>query len=95
VECFRNDTFKDRRDDELPFIPGQAPAAEGGVAVKAPQTPSIKPVFTLKSEDVHTQSNGTQVLLVYLREEGLQVGRPPDQRDLQGHRPALPTPEEL
>ena len=24
---FRNDTFKDRRDDELPFIPGQAPAA--------------------------------------------------------------------
>ena len=37
---FRNDTFKDRRDDELPFIPGQAPAAEGGVAVKAPQTPT-------------------------------------------------------
>ena len=22
---FRNDTFKDRRDDELSFIPGQAP----------------------------------------------------------------------
>jgi len=58
---FRNDTFKDRRDDELPFIPGQAPAAEGGVAVKAPQTPTIKTVFTLKSEDVHTQSNGTKV----------------------------------
>jgi len=32
---FRNDTFKDRRDDELTFILGQAPAAEGGVAVKA------------------------------------------------------------
>ena len=30
---FRNDTFKDRRDDELSFIPGQAPAAEGGVTV--------------------------------------------------------------
>ena len=29
--------------------------------MKAPQTPSIKTVFTLKSEDVHTQSNGTQV----------------------------------
>ena len=38
---FRDDTLKDRRDDELPFIPGQAPAAEGGVAVKVPQTPSI------------------------------------------------------
>ena len=36
---YRNDTFKVRRDDELPFIPAQAPAAEGGVAVKAPQTP--------------------------------------------------------
>jgi len=58
---FRNDTFKDRRDDELSFIPGQAPAAEGGVAVKAPQTPSIKTVFTLKDEDVYTQSNDTQV----------------------------------
>jgi len=57
---FRNDTFKDRRDDELSFIPGQALAAEGGVAMKAPQTPSIKTVFTLKS-DVNTQSNGTQV----------------------------------
>ena len=41
----RNDTVKDRREDELPFIPGQAPAAEGGVAVnlKAPQTPRSKP----------------------------------------------------
>ena len=50
--CYRNNTFKDRREDELPFIPGQAPAAEGGVAVnlKAPQTPSIKTVFTLTSE---------------------------------------------
>ena len=39
---FRNDTFKDRREDELAFIPGQAPAAEGGVAMnlKAPQAPS-------------------------------------------------------
>ena len=37
-----NDTFKDRRDDELPFIPAQAPAAEGGVAVKAPQTPRLR-----------------------------------------------------
>jgi len=42
-----NDTFKDRRDDELPFIPAQAPAAEGGVAVKVPQTPLIKTDFTL------------------------------------------------
>ena len=58
---YRNDTFKDRRDDELPFIPAQAPVAEGGVAVKAPQTPSIKTVFTLTSEGVHTQSNGNQV----------------------------------
>jgi hypothetical protein len=35
---YRNDTFKDRREDELPFIRGQAPAAEGGVVVnsKAP-----------------------------------------------------------
>ena len=33
---YHNDTFKDRRDDELPFIPAQAPAAEGGVAVKTP-----------------------------------------------------------
>jgi len=43
--CYRNNTFKDRREDELPFIPGQAPAAEGGVAVnlKAPQTPRSKP----------------------------------------------------
>jgi len=30
---YRNDTFKDQRDDELPFIPAQAPAAEGGVTV--------------------------------------------------------------
>ena len=61
--CYRNNTFKDRREDELPFIPGQAPAAEGGVAVnlKAPQTPSIKTVFTLTSEGVHTQKDGTQV----------------------------------
>ena len=53
--CYCNNTFKDRREDELPFIPGQAPAAEGGVAVnlKAPQTPSIKTVFTLTSEGVH------------------------------------------
>ena len=29
--------------------------------MKAPQTPSIETVFTLKFEDVHTQSNGTQV----------------------------------
>ena len=59
----RNDTFKDRREDELAFIPGQAPAAEGGVAVnlKAPQTPSIKTVFTLTSEGVHTQRDGNQV----------------------------------
>jgi len=34
---YRNDTFKDQRDDELPFILAQAPATEGGVAVKAPQ----------------------------------------------------------
>ena len=60
---FRNDTFKDRREDELAFIPGQAPATEGGVVenLKAPQTPSIKTVFTLKSEGVHTQRNGHQV----------------------------------
>jgi hypothetical protein len=60
---FRNDTFKDRREDELAFIPGQVPAAEGGVAVnlKAPQTPSIKTVFTLKSEGVHTQRDDNQV----------------------------------
>ena len=93
---YRNDTFKDRRDDELPFIPGQAPAAEGGVVAKAPQTPSIKTVFTLTSEGAHAkQWQPGAVLLVDLRAEGLQVGRPPDQRDLQGHRPALPTPEEL
>lgn len=60
---YRNDTFKDRREDELPFIRGQAPAAEGGVVVnsKAPQTPSIKTVFTLASEGMHTQKDGTQV----------------------------------
>ena len=52
---YRNDTFKDRHDDELPFIPAQAPAVEGGVAVKALQTPSIKTVFTLTSEGVHTE----------------------------------------
>ena len=34
---YHNDTFKDQRDDELPFIPAQAPAVEGGVTVKAPQ----------------------------------------------------------
>ena len=61
--CYRNNTFKDRREDELPFIPGQAPAAEGGVAVnlKAPQTPSIKTVFTLTSEGVHSQRDGNRV----------------------------------
>ena len=60
---YRNDTFKDRREDELPFIRGQAPAAEGGVVVnsKAPQTPSIKTVFTLASEGMHIQRDGTQV----------------------------------
>jgi hypothetical protein len=60
---FRNDTFKDRREDELAFIPGQAPAAEGGVAMnlKAPQAPSIKTVFTLTDQGVHTQKDGTQV----------------------------------
>ena len=60
---YRNDTVKDRREDELPFIPGQAPAAEGGVAVnlKAPQTPSIKTVFTLTSEGVHSQRDGNRV----------------------------------
>ena len=60
---YRNDTFKDRREDELAFIPGQAPATEGGVVenLKAPQTPSIKTVFTLKSEGVHIQRNGHQV----------------------------------
>ena len=45
---------------ELPFIPAQAPAAEGGVAVKVPQTPSIKTDFTLtriKRED--TRRNNT------------------------------------
>ena len=48
---YRNDTFKDRREDELAFIPGEAPATEGGVVekLKAPQTPLIKTVFTLKS----------------------------------------------
>ena len=67
---YRNDTFKDRRDDELPFIPAQAPAAEGGVAVKVPQTPSIKTVFTLTSEGVHTQSNGNQhSVICYNRQE--------------------------
>ena len=34
---YHNDTFKDQRDDELPFTPAQAPAVEGGVTVKAPQ----------------------------------------------------------
>ena len=29
--------------------------------LKAPQTPSIKTVFTLTSEGVHTQKDGTQV----------------------------------
>ena len=55
------DTFKNQRDDQLPFILAQAPAAEGGVVLKALQTPSIKTVFTLTSEGVHTQSNGNQV----------------------------------
>ena len=76
---YRNDTFKDRREDELPFIPGQAPAAEGGVVVnsKAPQTPSIKTVFTLTSEGVHTQKGWQpgEVLRVDLCAEGLQVGQ--------------------
>jgi hypothetical protein len=42
---YRNDTFKDRREDELAFIPGEAPATEGGVVekLKAPQTPRSKP----------------------------------------------------
>ena len=95
---YRNDTVKDRREDELPFIPGQAPAAEGGVAVnlKAPQTPSIKTIFTLTSEGVHAPKGmAGAVLLVDLRAEGLQVGRPPYQSDLQGHRPAFPTPEDV
>jgi hypothetical protein len=37
---YRNDTFKDRREDELAFIPGESPATEGGVVekLKAPQT---------------------------------------------------------
>ena len=32
---YRNDTFMYRREDELPFIPGQAPAAEDGVVVNS------------------------------------------------------------
>jgi len=66
---YRNDTFKDRRDDDLPSIPAQAPAAEGGVAVKVPQTPSIKTVFTLtriKREDTRTTST---VLFVTLNKK--------------------------
>jgi len=31
---YRNDTFKDRRDDELPFILAQAPAAPGSAAAE-------------------------------------------------------------
>ena len=63
---YRNDTFKDRREDELAFIPGEAPATEGGVVekLKAPQTPLIKTVFTLKSEGVHTQKNGSVVCYI-------------------------------
>ena len=75
-----------------PFIPGQAPAAEGGVAVKAPQTPSIKTVFTLKSEDVHTQSNGTQVQCFWWTcvQKGCELELEP-----QVVVTALPTTEEL
>ena len=41
-----NDTFKDRRDDELPFIPAQAPAAEGGVAVNGSAAATLLTICT-------------------------------------------------
>jgi len=96
---YRNDTFKDRREDELAFIPGEAPATEGGVVEKLKGTTD-----PLDQNRLHVEERGCShprewhpgaVLLVGLRSEGLQVGRPPYQRDLQGHRPAFPTPEEV
>ena len=59
----------DRRDDELPFIPGQAPAAEGGVAVKVPQTPSIKTVFTLTRIKRENTKRTSTVLFVTLNKK--------------------------
>ena len=52
---YRHDTFQERRDDELPFIPKAVVATVVNAAANAaepngPQIPTIKHVFSLKIE---------------------------------------------
>ena len=67
--CFRNDEFKERRTDELPFILGLAAPSTAEQEVAAPtdemKGPAIKRVFTLQSKGTHVQKDGTKVSCSY------------------------------
>jgi len=65
---FRHDTFKDRPEDEMPFIVGTGPsstlAAEldsGGATSKPVQSCEIKQVFKLASQGVHVQKDKKEI----------------------------------
>jgi hypothetical protein len=65
---YRNDTYKDRRQDELPFIMGAGKraaqhldagaASQVASATAVPAVVGIKNHFTLQGEDTHKQKDG-------------------------------------
>ena len=67
---FRHDTFKDRPDDEMPFILGTGTssvlAAELDSGGSQPgQSCQIKQVFTFVSQGVHVQKNNKEIPCFY------------------------------
>ena len=69
---FRHDTFKERPDDEMPFILGTGTssvlAAEldsGGATAKPVQSCQIKQVFTFVSQGVHVQKDKKEIPCFY------------------------------
>ena len=67
---FRHDTFKDRPDDEMPFILGTGTssvlAAELDSGGSQPgQSCQIKQVFTFVSQGVHVQKNNKEIPCLY------------------------------
>ena len=66
---FRHDTFKERPDDEMPFILGSSVLAaeldSAGATAKPVQSCQIKQVFTCVSQGVHVQKNKKEIPCFY------------------------------
>ena len=99
---FRHDTFKERPEDEMPFIMGTGPSSVLAAELDAGPLPAVPIRCRLPDQTgFHTHQRGCSraerqegdpVLLLDLHAEGLQVEGEADHENAQGYRPPLPPP---